>query len=269
MATVTRSIEKDGIDTWCWSLGHDSLMQSKVECRLPQHPHVIKPNRVTENIAVYKFVGGNESIADVIMRNRYSSKLADYLTKDSSFTTDNLVGYTVDAAVFDRVLNFLKKIRNEGTLTDNSINFIIDYLNQYDRSKLSGYSGTDTTIGLGRIVCHKQNQHVVFLAPPDGLHPNAHAHRDRILGETMIFATLYSLGNKTNVVHCRDLYHHLKNCGWVNNDYIIGPVIAILDHGRRRLKGESVPLKTLESIIAIANGYLHHGFTGFERILNE
>ncbi len=267
MEQVTRTIERDGPMTWKWTLGHDSRRSEEERRFLSCRTGLIQPQEINAQLVTYVKVPGNESVADAIMREHALDSATRNIVKMSVFMCQSRSSQAVDSSTLERTKAHLYELsRMIGA--GQSLRYLINLLDHIDVVQEQGSSGTDVTVGLGRIVLVCDADDVVALSPPDGLHPNGLFHQSRVLGELMLFGTLYRLGNKANVEACRKLYQVMKEAGWIQDSQLLGAVIAIIDHGRRRMKGESIPPRTLESTIAIAAGYAKSGFSGFERILN-
>lgn len=265
MEPVSRTIERDGPTTWKWTLGHDSHRPEQAPLFPSCRPGLVQPQEINARLVTYAKVPGNESVADAIMREHALDSFTRNIVGMPVFVCQS--SQAIDSSTLERTKTHLYELsRMIGA--GRSLRYLIDFLDHRDVVQEQDSSGTDVTVGLGRIVLVCDADDVVALSPPDGLHPNGLFHQSRVLGELMLFGTLYRLGNKANVGACRNLYQVMKEAGWVQDSQLFGAVIAIIDHGRRRMKGESIPPRAMEATMAIAAGYAKSGFSGFERILN-
>lgn len=267
MEQVTRTIEKDGPKTWKWTLGHDSYRPEEKSSVLSRRPGLVQPQEINARLVTYAKVPGNESVADAIMREHALDSATRNVVQMPVFVCRDRSDQVVDSSTLERTKEHLRELsRTIGS--GQALRYLASLLDDVDPVQQQGAPGTDVTVGLGRIVLVHDADDVVALSPPDGLHPNGFFHRSRVLGELMLFGTLYRLGNKPNVDGCRSVYQAMKEAGWAQDSQLLGSVIAIIDHGRRRMKGENIPPKTLEATVAIAAGYARSGFSGFERLLS-
>ena len=267
MPKINRTIEKDGLGTWSWTLGHDSSAHEGIPYFLSELPDLFKPQVVGKKLATYANVPGNQSIADLIMRGDIVKVNAQLIIDNPIFaSSQEYNNEVIDNSTLERTKEYLAVLARKFP-SYSSLRYLTDFVDEMKVQYFDAVSGMDTTLGLGRIVMTHDYNGVVGLSPPDGLYPSGLVHRSRVLGELMLFSTLYRIGSKPNIEGCRYLYLKMREAGWVNQSQLPGAIISIVDHGRRRMNGENIPPKTLETTLAIATGYAKGGFSAFERLL--
>ena len=237
MPKINRTIEKDGLGTWSWTLGHDSSAYEGIPYFLSELPDLFKPQVVGKKLATYANVPGNQSIADLIMRGDIVKVNAQLIIDNPIFaSSQEYNNEVIDNSTLERTKEYLAVLARKFP-SYSSLRYLTDFVDEMKVQYFDAVSGMDTTLGLGRI------------------------------GELMLFSTLYRIGSKPNIEGCRYLYLKMREAGWVNQSQLPGAIISIVDHGRRRMNGENIPPKTLETTLAIATGYAKGGFSAFERLL--
>lgn len=257
---------------WTWIIGHDSLnvVSNPIVNSKYQMFNILQGNVISDRLIQYDTVPNNLSLADGIMMGipieDHLSKFCENLPSNSMSSDNNI---PLDYSALKRVSIFLHSLDDDTIANmEDAYGTVLEFIAELERCIPGDFQPSDDVVGLGRIV--PSSSDVSILCPPDGMTSNYALHQSRILGELIIFGTLYYLGNKySNLTSCRAAYDIVSNNGWTVNKNLNGAIVTILDHARRRTLGLQCPPKTVESIIVIASSFLRSGLSGFERMLYE
>lgn len=277
MKKISRTISADESGHWSWTLGHDANGSQDRRSGDELYPLVIFPSSVGPTTATYKNVPGDRSLADLIMQKVSISDFILKLERMNFFSErgSNFASLeksrSVDSSTLNRVRHHLVSLtETEYSEVQSSYDSICSYLDFHFGNSPVIEMGEDCTVGLGRIIKSAHSDELIVLCPPSGISSSPYPHRARVIGEVLIYGTLYKLGGKdAHANHCAEAFKALKKIGWIDASLMSSVILAILDHGRRRQRGENVPPKTVQAVISIASAYAEQGFNAFERLLND
>ena len=263
---------------WNWETGHDAEVEpgqsdvfslpSEARSPLAINSLVVPPAQVSESKIRYEGLTGNQSIADKLMSSEDALPWTETMVRVLSCLEDGSDGGVVDSATLLRVTTFVNELEEHQVLGSwKSWTTVKDFLDSTTFYSGQARGGGDRTLGLGRFVCAPPSGRVEILAPPGGIHPSHSPHRHRILAETIVMASVFSVSGATACARTLNrVFRLLAEWKWLTSEVEPGVVISLLDHGRRRLSGADVPPNTVSSTVAMTSAYINNGIEPFEEM---